>query len=63
MRRTPFQELTVEPAAPGLDLIRRGIREASPSEEVALERGEMVYDALFAQLAHESGEPREGGRG
>lgn len=44
------QEMTVEPAAPGLDLICRGIRGVSASEQEALERGEMVYDALYAQI-------------
>ncbi len=44
------QEVMVEPAAPGLDLICRGIRRASPDDEVALERGGLVYDALYAQL-------------
>ena len=47
------QEINVEPAAPGLDMICRGIRMNSPSDEVALERGKMVYDALYAQLSAE----------
>ena len=47
------QEVTVEPAAPGLDLICRGIRLTSPNDFVALERGAVVYDALYAQLASE----------
>jgi len=44
------QEVMVEPAAPGLDLICRGIRLTSPSDEAALERGGLVYEALYAQL-------------
>ena len=44
------QEVMVEPAAPGLDLICRGIRLASPDDWVALERGGLIYEALYAQL-------------
>lgn len=47
------QEVTVEPAAPGLDLICRGIRRTSPDDHAALERGFLVYEALFAQLQAE----------
>ncbi|MBI3968414.1 MAG: chromate resistance protein [Chloroflexi bacterium] len=47
------QEVSVEPAAPGLDLICRGLRRSSPTDEVALERGCLVYDALYAELASE----------
>ncbi len=43
------QEVMVEPAAPGLDLICRGIRVASPDDWVALERGSLIYEALYAQ--------------
>ena len=46
-----IQDVCVEPAAAGLDLICDGIRRISPSDEVALERGAMIYDALYAQLA------------
>ena len=45
------QEVMVEPAAPGLDLICRGLRRISPDDGVALERGRPIYDALYAQLA------------
>ena len=48
------QDVTLEPAAPGLDLICRGIRLTSPDDQVALERGAMIYDALYAQFASES---------
>jgi hypothetical protein len=44
------QEVLVEPAAPGLDLICRGIRLTSPDDQVAIERGSLIYDALYAQL-------------
>jgi hypothetical protein len=45
------QEAAVEPAAPGLDLICRGLRRISPDDLTALERGGMVFDALYAELA------------
>jgi hypothetical protein len=47
------QEVALEPAAPGLDLICRGVRRISPDDHVALERGGLLYDALHAQLASE----------
>lgn len=47
------QEVHVEPVAPGLDLICEGIRLTSPDDEVALERGALIYDALYAKLAAE----------
>ena len=45
------QEVTVEPVAPGLDFICRGLRLTSPDDQAALERGALIYDALYAQLA------------
>ncbi|HSL31312.1 MAG TPA: chromate resistance protein ChrB domain-containing protein [Anaerolineales bacterium] len=44
------QEVTVEPAALGLDLICRGVRQISRDDFEALERGSLIYDALYAQL-------------
>ena len=44
------QEIALEPAAPGLDTICRGLQQISPDDHVALERGALVYDALYAQL-------------
>src|SRR5437764_8886646 len=44
------QEVALEPAAPGLDLICRGLRRISPDDQTALERGALIYDALYAQL-------------
>ena len=44
------QEVMVEPAAPGLDLICRGLRLISAGDEQAFERGRLIYDALYAQL-------------
>jgi hypothetical protein len=45
------QEVALEPVAPGLDLLCRGIRDISPDDHVALERGSLLYEALYAQLA------------
>jgi hypothetical protein len=45
------QEANLEPAAPGLDLICRGLRRTSKNEMEALERGFLVYEALYAELA------------
>lgn len=47
------QEVTVEPVAPGLDFICRGLRVTSPDDLTALARGAIVYEALYAQLALE----------
>lgn len=47
------QEVCVEPTAPGLDLICEGLRLTSPDDDTALERGAMVYEALYAKLAQE----------
>jgi len=44
------QEATVEPAAPGLDLICRGLRRISRDDPTALERGALIYEALYAEL-------------
>ena len=44
------QELALEPAAPGLDLICRGLRLTSLDDYIALERGVLIYEAIYAQL-------------
>lgn len=44
------QEVTIEPAALGFDLICRGLRQISQDDFEALERGSLIYDALYAQL-------------
>ncbi|HLE30422.1 MAG TPA: chromate resistance protein ChrB domain-containing protein [Anaerolineales bacterium] len=49
------QEVTVEPVAPGLDFICRGLRRASPDDQTALERGVLIYEALYAELSAEFG--------
>jgi hypothetical protein len=45
-----LQEVTIEPAALGLDLICRGLSRISKDDFEALERGHLIYDALYAQL-------------
>lgn len=45
------QEVMVEPVAAGLDFICQGIRRVSPDDQTALERGRLIYEALYAQLA------------
>lgn len=49
-----IQEITVEPAAQGLDLICRGLRQISKDDHEAMERGTLLYDALYAQLKSDS---------
>ena len=49
-----IQEVNVEPAALGLDLICRGVRQISKDDFEAMERGNLVYDALYAQLKIDS---------
>jgi hypothetical protein len=46
-------EVELEPAAPGLDLLCRGLLRISPDDQTALERGALLYEALYAQLASE----------
>lgn len=47
------QEVVVEAASAGLDQICRGIRLISADDWTALERGAMVYEALYASLKEE----------
>ena len=47
------QDVMLEPAAAGLDVICQGIRLVSLDDRVALERGRLVYEALYAQFASE----------
>jgi hypothetical protein len=52
------QEANLEPAAPGLDLICRGLRRTSPDDQTALEHGALLYEALYAELVAENkGQP------
>ena len=47
------QEVMLEPVSTGLDVLCQGIRRISPDDRVALERGRLLYDALYAQFASE----------
>jgi hypothetical protein len=46
------QEVMLEPAAPGLDLICEGISRISKDDHAALQTSGLIYDALYAQLQH-----------
>ena len=48
-----IQEITVEPAALGLDLICRGLRRISKDDFEAMERGGLIYEALYAELSRD----------
>ena len=48
------QEVSLEPAAFGLDLICRGLRQISQDDFEAMERGRLIYEALYAQLELDS---------
>ena len=43
------QAVNIEPAASGLDFICEGLRLISPDDQTAIERGRIVYDALYAE--------------
>jgi hypothetical protein len=47
------QEASVEAAAPGLDLVCRALRRTSANDHEAVERGRMLYEALYAELSAE----------
>lgn len=47
------QDVLVEGAAAGLDLVCRGLRRTSPDDFVAVERGCLIYDGLYAEIAAE----------
>jgi hypothetical protein len=47
------QEVELEPAAAGVDLICRGLRRISPDDHAAVELGLTLYDALYTQLESE----------
>jgi hypothetical protein len=48
------QEIALEPAAPGLDLICRGLSRTSQDDQQAIERGCLVYEGLYAELSAKS---------
>jgi hypothetical protein len=53
-----IQEVSVEPTSVGLDSICEGLRLTSPNDLVAIERGQLVYDALYARLNLEKGDQK-----
>lgn len=48
------QDVALEPRAEGLDFICRGMRLISENDQMAVERGQLIYDAVYAQLKTES---------
>lgn len=48
------QVVALEPTAAGLDFICRGLRRTSPDDETAMERGKLIYEAVYAQLNAET---------
>jgi hypothetical protein len=48
------QEASVEPAAVGLDLICEGIRLTCDDDHQAIDRGALIYDALYARISKET---------
>ena len=49
------QAVQIEPASIGLDLICEGLRLTSEDDHEAIEKGRIIYDALYARLSQESG--------
>jgi hypothetical protein len=47
------QEVELEPAAVGIDLLCRGLRRISPDDQTAVGYGVTLYNALYAQLKAE----------
>jgi len=45
------QEIALEPAAPGVDLICRGLSMTSNDDTLALERGALIFEAIYTALA------------
>jgi hypothetical protein len=46
-------DVELEPTAPGLDLLCRGLRRISQDDASALDRATLLYEALYAALAEE----------
>jgi hypothetical protein len=44
------QEAADGPAATGFDLLCSGLRRISADDPIAIERGALIYDALYAEL-------------
>ena len=47
------QYVELEPTAPGLDVLCRGLRRVSHDDLEAITHGNLLYDALYAQLEAE----------
>ena len=47
------QDVTLESIADGLDFICRGMRLISENDQVAVERGQLIYEALYAELSRD----------
>ena len=47
------QDVTLESIADGLDFICRGMRLISEDDQIAVERGQLIYDALHAELSRD----------
>jgi hypothetical protein len=48
------QEVMLEPIALGLDALCQGLRRITPDDEAAMQRGYILYEALYAQLSAEA---------
>jgi hypothetical protein len=46
-----IQDAILEPIAPGLDFICDGIRLTSSDDIIALDRGSLIFEAIYAQLS------------
>jgi hypothetical protein len=54
------QEVLLEPASVGLDLVCRGLRRISVDDQDAVERGAAIYDALYAEIRSQAGDTPRG---
>jgi hypothetical protein len=45
-----IQEMTLEPVAPGIDLIARGVRLSSRDDTEAIDKGTLIFEALYAVI-------------
>ncbi len=48
------QDAPLDSRAEGLDFVCRGLRLISKNDQIALERGQLIYDAIYAQLKSEA---------
>ena len=48
------QDVTIESIADGLDFICRGLRLISENDQIAVDRGQLIYDAVYDQLKMDS---------